>query len=152
MGKVDSDQEILEFAIFRENEAHNFYMALAGRVEDENIKKILEDLATEELDHKAKLELEIMKNGRTVSTELTPPRSSSDYILADDLSQLDMDARDVLLMGMEKEEASFRIFVNMIPKIHDEQSRELLLALAEEEVKHKLRFEIEYNNMLHKKT
>jgi rubrerythrin len=57
----------------------------------------------------------------------------------------------VLLMGMEKEEASFRIFVNMIPNVHDEQSRELLLALAEEEVKHKLRFETEYNNLLHKK-
>jgi rubrerythrin len=63
-----------------------------------------------------------------------------------------MDVRDVLLMAIEKEEASFRIFVNMIPNVHDEQSRELLLALAEEEVKHKLRFETEYNNMLRKKT
>lgn len=152
MGKVDSDQEILEFAIFRENEAHNFFLALAERVVDSNIKKMLEDLAAEELEHKEKLELEIMKTGRTVSTELRPPRPSSDYILADDSTQLDMDVKDVLLMGMEKEEASFRIFVNMIPKIHDEQSQELLLALAEEEVKHKLRFEIEYNNILHKKT
>ena len=151
MGKVDSDQEILEFAIFRENEAHNFFIALSGRVVDPNIKKMLEDLAAEELEHKEKLELEIMKNGRTVSTEMQPPRPSSDYILADDLVQLDMDVRDVLLMGMEKEEASFRIFVNMIPNVHDEQSRELLLALAEEEVKHKLRFETEYNNLLHKK-
>ena len=150
MGKVDSDQEILEFAIFRENEAHNFFMALAGRVVDLNIKKMLEDLAAEELEHKAKLELEIMKTGRTVSTELKPP--SSDYILMDSQAQLDMDVRDVLLLGMEKEEASFRIFVNMIPNVHDEQSRELLLALAEEEVRHKLRFETEYNNMLHKKT
>ena len=152
MGKVDSDQEILEFAIFRENEAHNFFLALASRVADPNVKKILEDLAAEELEHKAKLELEIMKTGRTVSTELKPARPTSDYILTDDLAQLDMDARDVLLMGMEKEEASFRIFVNMIPNVHDEQSRELLLALAEEEVKHKIRFETEYNNMLHKKT
>ena len=150
MGKVDSDQEILEFAIFRENEAHNFFMALAGRVADSNIKRMLEELAAEELEHKEKLELEIIKTGRTVLTEMQPPRPSSDYILSDDMAQLDMDARDVLLMGMEKEEASFRIFVNMIPNVHDEQSRELLLALAEEEVKHKLRFEIEYNNLLHK--
>jgi rubrerythrin len=151
MGKANSDQEILEFAIFRENEAHNFFLALAGRVADPNIKQMLEDLAAEELEHKEKLELEIMKTGRTVATEMQPPRPSSDYILSDDLAQLDMDVRDVLLMGMEKEEASFRIFVNMIPNVHDEQSRELLLALAEEEVKHKLRFETEYHNLLHKK-
>jgi rubrerythrin len=127
-------------------------MALAGRVSDPNIKRMLEDLAAEELEHKEKLELEIMKTGRTVSTELQPARPSSDYILMDSQTQLDMDVKDVLLLGMEKEEATFRIFVNMIPNVHDEQSRELLLALAEEEVKHKLRFETEYNNMLHKKT
>ena len=150
MGKPNSDEEILEFAIFRENEAYNFFMALASKVEDPNIKKMLEDLAAEELEHKEKLELEIMKTGRTVSTELQPARPPSDYILMDDQVQLDLDCKDVLLLGMEKEEATFRIFVNMIPTVKDEQSRELLLALAEEEVKHKLRFETEYNKLLKK--
>jgi rubrerythrin len=56
-----------------------------------------------------------------------------------------MDYRDVLLLGMEKEEAAFRIYVNLIGSVHDEQSRDVLMALAQEEVKHKLRFETEYN-------
>jgi rubrerythrin len=42
------------------------------------------------------------------------------------------------------------MFVGLIPNVQDEQSREVLLALAQEEVKHKLRFETEYN-MLNEK-
>ncbi len=33
---------------------------------------------------------------------------------------------------------------------HDEESKEVLLALAEEEVKHKLRFETEYDTLMKK--
>ncbi|MBN2180872.1 MAG: ferritin family protein [Sedimentisphaerales bacterium] len=148
MGKFETDEEILEFAIFRENEAHNFFLALAGRVKDPQIRQLFEDLAAEELEHKTKLELEIMKTGRTVSTEQTPPRPASEYIISDVSSELDIDYKDVLLLGMEKEEASFRTYVNLIPSVHNEQSREVLLALAQEEVKHKIRFETEYNMML----
>ena len=61
-----------------------------------------------------------------------------------------MDYKDALLLGMEKEEASFRTYINLIPSVQNEQLREVLLALAEEEVKHKLRFETEYNMMLKK--
>ena len=150
MGKVNSDKEILEFAIFRENEAHNFFLALASRVKDPQMRKVFEDLAEEELDHKEKLELEIIKTGKSISTEKKPPRPTSEYIISDDPSPLDMDYTDALLLGMEKEEASFRTYVNLIPTVQNEQLREMLLALAEEEVKHKLRFENEYNMMLKK--
>ena len=145
MGKVDSDEEILEFAISRENEAYNLYMTLADRVLDPRLRRFLELLAREELEHKAKLELEIIKTGRTVSTELQPARPANEYILTNEPAPLDMDYMDVLLLGMEKEEAAFRIYVNLINSIHDQQSKEVLMALAQEEVKHKLRFETEYN-------
>lgn len=150
MGKLSSDEEILEFAISRENEAHNFFLALANRVQDPQIRQLFEDLAAEELEHKAKLELEIMKTGRTVSTEQKPPRPESEYIISDDPSKLDIDYKDALLLGMEKEEASFRIYVKLIPSVQDERSREVLLALAQEEVKHKIRFETEYNMLINK--
>ena len=148
MSKVSSNEEILEFAIAKEAEAHHFYMALAGRVDNRGMGKVLEDLAEEELEHKRKLELEIMKLGKTVPTELQAGRPSKDYILADDAVVLDMDYKDVLLLAMEKEDAAFRIYVNLVGTIGDEQSREVLLALAQEEVRHKLRFEAEYDAML----
>ena len=150
MSKVNSDAEILEFAISKEVEAYHFFLALARRVDNQQMRELLEKLADEELEHKERLELEMMKSGRTVTTEYKPPRSDSDYILTDSPLPLDMDHKDVLLLGMEKEEAAFRTYVNLVANVHDEESREMLLALAEEEIKHKLRFETEYNELFKK--
>jgi rubrerythrin len=148
MSKVNSDQEILEFAISREVEAHYFFLALADRVEDPKMRQVFEDLAAEELEHKAKLELEILKTGRTLPEQQIPPgRPKSDYIISESDLPLDIDYTDMLLLGIAKEEAAFRMFVNLIPTVQDEESREILLVLAEEEVRHKLRFENEYNKL-----
>ena len=150
MAKAGPDDEILEFAIAREVEAYNFFMALAERVETSEIAKVFEDLAKEELEHKAKLELELIKTGKTLPTTEKVTIPEHDYIVSDVKSALDMDYKDVLLLGMEKEEASFRTYVNLLANVDDEESREVLLAIAEEEVKHKLRFETEYDMLLKK--
>ena len=151
MGRVNPDDEILKFAISREVEAYHFYLALAGRVDSSEMRKVFEDLAKEELEHKARLELEVMKTGKTVAVkQKLTPRPSSDYIISDDESQLDMDYKDMLLLGMEKEEASFRTYVNLVANAQEEESQEVLLALAEDEVRHKLRFETEYDMLLKK--
>ena len=147
MANVSPDNEILEFAIAREVEANNFYLALAGRAKSPEMRKVFEDLAAEELEHKAKLELEVIKTGKTVPTEV-PTAAEHDYIVSELGPELDMDYKDMLMLGMEKEEAAFRTYVNLIPNIQDQQAREVLLALAEEEVKHKMRFETEYDMLL----
>jgi len=150
MEKVAPDDEILEFAIVREVEAYNFYMALADRVESPEIAEVFRDLAKEEVEHKAKLELEVIKTGKILPATEKVTIPEHDYIISDVDSALDMDYKDVLMLGMEKEEASFRTYVNLIPSVHDEESREVLMAIAEEEVKHKLRFETEYDLLLKK--
>ncbi len=150
MLEPDDYYEVLELAIAKEIEAYNFYLALADRVKDRQISKAFKDLAEEELEHKAKLELEITKTGRTVAVERKLLRPEREYILSDDDSPLDMDYKDMLLLGIEKEEAAFRTYVNLVASVMDEESREVLLAIAEEEVKHKLRFETEYEILLKK--
>ena len=149
MGKAKPYDEILEFAIAREIEANRFYLALAERVDSAETRKVFEELAEEELEHKAKLELEVMKTGKVAGGEkVTIPEH--DYIVSNTDSLLDMDYKDVLMLGMEKEEAAFRTYVNLVAQAKDEESREVLMALAEEEVKHKMRFEIEYDMLLKK--
>jgi len=148
MAEVGPDTEVFELAISREVEAYYFFLTLANRVKSPKMRKVFEELAEEELGHKEKLELEIMKLGKTVDEQLKPPRPESDYILADTPSQLDMDYKDILLLGIEKEKASFRTYINLLSTIQDEETREILLAIAEEEVKHKLRFEEEYNKLI----
>jgi len=63
---------------------------------------------------------------------------------------VDMDYKDMLIMAMQKEEASFRLYVDLAGRVTNEDAHDTLLALAEEEVKHKLRFEIEYDLLLKK--
>jgi rubrerythrin len=148
MSRVDSNQQTLEFAISKEVEAHYFYMAMADRMEDPKMRKVFEGLAEEELEHKAKLELEVIKLGKTVATEQKPGRSSDEYILSDREGLLDLEYKDMLELAIAKEDAAFRIYVNLAGNAADEESQEMLLALAQEEVRHKLRFEAEYDALL----
>ena len=148
MAEPEYDDEALQFAIAKEIEAYNFYLALAERVADPRIREEFEALAQEELEHKAKLELEVMKLGKTITVEQNPLRPERSYIVSNDPALLDMDYKDMLLLGMEKEEAAFRTYVNLAASAKDEKSREMLLAIAEEEVRHKLRFQTEYDALL----
>lgn len=150
MAKNGPDNEVFELAIRREVEAYYFYMAIAERVATPEMRKVLEDFAQEELEHKATLELELMKLGQTVPIDQQLPAPSSGYVISNTDSLLDMDYKDILLLAIEKEEAAFRTYINLVPQIKDQESREAILAIAEQEVKHKVRFEVEYELLLRK--
>ncbi|MCP4609280.1 MAG: ferritin family protein [Planctomycetes bacterium] len=139
---------IFQLAIEKEVEAYNFYLAIANAVTDQRIRVAFEELAKEELEHKAKLELEVMKLGKTIAVEENPARPERTYIVSNDPSPLDMDYKDVLMLAITKEEAAFKTYVNMAASAPDKKSQEVLLAIAEEEVKHKLRFQTEYDILL----
>jgi len=148
MHQPDSYEEALEFAIDREIDANQFYLALAERVDSTEMRKVFEDLAQEELEHKAKLELELMKMGKTVEIRQPPDTPQRTYIISDNQSLLDMDYKDILMLGVEKEEAAFRTYVNLVPNAYDSESREVLMSLAQEEVRHKLRFQMELDMIM----
>ena len=60
----------------------------------------------------------------------------------------DMDYQQVLIVAMKKEKAAFRLYSDMAAATNDESLKELLLFLAQEEAKHKLHFEIEYDDVV----
>ena len=148
MRKIETAEDILDFAIAREEDANRFYLALAERVENPEMRKVFEELADEELEHKAILELEFLKKGKTLFLkDRQADFNISDYVINDEAT-LDITYKDMLSLAIEKEEASFRTYINLLAYVDNQESREVLLALAEEEVRHKIRFEIEYNNFL----
>jgi rubrerythrin len=140
------DNEILEMAIAREVDANRFYLALVARTQNPDIRKIFEELAAEELEHKAKLELEIMKTGRVVDTSRVPLGLQDDQPDYTPL-EYEIDFKNILLMGMQKEEASFRLYVEMAGMTTDHDSKEMLLAIAQEEAGHKLRFKTVFDHL-----
>ncbi|NIP24782.1 MAG: hypothetical protein GWN67_25575 [Phycisphaerae bacterium] len=148
MAEFETVEEILELAVAREEDAHIFLMALAARMVNPDMRKVFEELAAEELEHKARLELEIVKTGRVVTEGKKKLYFEANDYAADVGSEIDMDYKDLLTMAMQKEESSFRLYVDLASRVTEEDAYETLLALAEEEVRHKMRFEMEYDNIL----
>ena len=144
MADLDSIEEVLEFAIAREIEAYELYMYIAQYVETSVMRKICEDFAAVELEHKARLELELMKAGKVVSGPGKAVLNIADYIEQAG-SPIDMNYKELLVFAIKKEETSVRLYSDLANAVGDEESREVLLALAEQEDQHRLRFEIEYN-------
>jgi len=63
-----SADKILDFAIQKEEEAAQFYTNLADKMEKENMRKVFEGFAKEELGHKIKL-LAVKEGKKLVLTE-----------------------------------------------------------------------------------
>jgi rubrerythrin len=148
--------EILELAIAREVEAYNLYVNLASRVKDPQMRNIFEQVANEELDHKARLELELIKLGFSVPSA----SQTQDIGLDDDDKQdvfpkeqdLDIDYKEMLIFAMRKEQKSLRLYIEMATLVKDKESREMLVTLAENEAMHQARFEVEYNILMRRQT
>ena len=145
MSKTSVD-EILDFAIASEVSAARFYAELAGRMESDAMRKVFEGFAEEERGHKAKLEAIKQGNAR-FSTEEVVDLKIADYVV-DVEPKPNMDYQDALIWAMKSEKLAFKLYSNLAQLAEDEDLRNTLLALAQEEAKHKLRFEVEYDDVV----
>ncbi|MHC4265548.1 MAG: ferritin family protein [Planctomycetota bacterium] len=147
MGQFDSIEAILDFAISEEKGAQEFYLQLAQKVDNPAVKKALEDFAKEEAAHQAKLE-KIKAGGKLLQTS----NQVSDLKIADYLVDVapsaDMDYQSVLTIAMKKEKAAFKLYTELAAQTTDSEIKEVFLSLAQEEAKHKLRFEMEYDEVI----
>jgi len=140
----NSVDEILDFAIRKEEEAAEMYTDLAGKVEKQYMRKLFEDFAREEVGHREKL-LQ-MKEGRLLlpAEEKVMNLKIAEY-LEDVRPSAVGDYAHALTLAMKEEKAAFRMYTELAEATDDERVRATLLGLAQEEAKHKLRFEIEYD-------
>jgi rubrerythrin len=143
-GSVD---EILDFAIGKEEEAAQLYTSLAGRSKKSWMRQVFEEFASEELGHKAKL-LAIKQDKLLLpAAEKVMDLKLADYVMDVEASP-DLDYQDALVLAMKEEKAAFRLYSDLAAATDDETLRATLLALAQEEAKHKLRFEVEYDDQV----
>jgi rubrerythrin len=143
MTKTGDIVDILMVGINRETEANMFYNALSEYTEDPQVISMCRQFAEEELIHKANLELEVHKLGKSVSPCLVPGQAPLDYMV--DLSKVSqMDCGELLVMAMNKEKEAFRFYLELYAMTDNQEFRNVLMEMAEEEARHKLRFEIHY--------
>ncbi len=139
--------EILDFAMGREQAAHDFYMDLAKKMDRPGMKEIFTQFAGEELGHKSKLQR--VKEGKTLLAlkSKVMDLKISDY-LVDVEPEGDLDYQKALILAMKREKASFRLYTDIADGTDDSRMKETFHALAQEEAKHKLRFEVEYDDVI----
>ena len=143
-----SVDDILDFAIKNEEEAVSFYTDLSKKMKKPAMVQMFKDFAMEEDGHKAKL-IDI-KSGRLLITskEKVIDLKISDYMDTNIQIKEDLDYQDALVLAMRKEKQAFKLYSDLASKTDNEHIKKLLLAIAQEEAKHKLRFELEYDEIV----
>lgn len=146
MKEFKTIDDILDFAIKDELRASNLYAGLAKRTKSKEMQKIFEQFSKEELGHKKKLES--IKKGRTiaVSDKQVQDLKIGDYLIEVNTSRENLSYQEALIIAMKEEKAAFRLYTDLAAKTDDAVSKKTFLMLAQEEAKHKLRFEIEYDD------
>lgn len=140
----NSVDDVLDFAIKGEEEAVDFYNGLAGKMKNPAMKKVFESFAKEEMGHKAKLEQIKAGGSYTCPAQKILDLKISDYAV-DVKPSPEMDYQEALLLAMKKEKAAYKLYNQLATLTEDEELRTALLCLAQDEAKHKLRFEVEYD-------
>jgi rubrerythrin len=139
--------DILEIAIKREEDSYDFYMDIHSKVVDANVKDTLEFIAGEEKKHRA-----FLVDYRDGNFGKTALRMSDvvDYKIAEYLEEPEvgesLKPEDVYLVASHRELRSHHFYTELANLHADGDLREMLLRMANEELKHKEKMEYLYAN------
>lgn len=138
---------IIEMAIAKEEEAYDFYTELVGKVATKEAKDTLQFVAAEEKKHKEFLvnyrESGYGDEGLKLSTVV-------DYKVAEALEAPEpksgMENKDVYLIAAHREKNAHEFYQSLAAIHPDGKAKNVLLKMAEEELKHKEKMEYHYTN------
>lgn len=144
MKQFESVNDILDYAMVNEQDAVDFYTSFAEKVRGE-LRNMFLEFAQEEIKHKARLKKIKEERVFTFSQENIKGLNISDYTTN---YSIDMTYQDALILAMAKEKAAFKFYTYLAEKTDVPMLKVLFTSLAQEESKHKLRFEIEYDEYI----
>ncbi len=142
-----SVSEIIDLAIQREEEAYDFYTDIYNKLEDKDVKNTLEFIAKEELKHK-----EFLVNYRDGNygpdamrmTEVVEYKVA-EYLEEPEISQ-ETKSEDVYLVASHRELMSHKFYTKLAEMHSDGDLKNMLLKMANEELRHKEKMEYLYAN------
>ena len=134
-------EEILREAIQGEVESHQLYTGAVDLVESEHIRTLLRELAQEESVHKAALE-KMLANPEKISGQvrILQQMTVEDYRIADHLIARPLGPnatfQDVCIFAAKKEQQSHELYRDLAAQ-NTGEARDLLEAMAKDELRHK---------------
>lgn len=145
MSEFQSIDEILDFAINSEQEAIDFYTTLANQARREEMRDVFQQFAKEENGHKEKLKKIKHNKSFQFKEQNIPELKIADYRVEVEPNP-NMRYEDALVLAMNKEKSAFKLYNDLANTAPNTELRNVFLSLAQDEAKHKLRFEIEYDD------
>lgn len=142
----DHFNEIIDYAVEKEQEAVEFYQYLQKQAKFSAQRKMLEELENMEKGH-----IQILENIRCKGFEKLQPKKEkiedlkiSNYMVEKELGE-NMDYEDILIIAMKREEASYNLYTDLAMNFEHEETSQLFQRLAAEEAAHKHKFEVLYD-------
>jgi rubrerythrin len=138
-------ENILDYAISNEGKAAALYYELADKVERPGMREAFLHFAKEEEGHKARL-IKIKEGKMPVVDDQKVADLGITEQLVEPEPAPQMTYQEALLFAMKAEKAAFVLYTKLAEVTSDAGLQRVFRNLAQEEAKHKLRFEIEYDD------
>lgn len=142
-----SVDDVVNFAIEKEQKAMEFYQKCADRAKNPGIKKFFQEMAAEEQRHRDMLkELDVLGISDVQLAKVEDLRIG-DYLV--DVQFYDeITYQEALTLAMKKEEKAHAFYSGWKNKCMHEKTSKLFELLAQEEMKHKRTIETIYDDQI----
>ena len=143
----DELTELLDMAIYKEIASQAFYIAGQRKTPDQGAKTLMKELAEAELKHSQLLK-DIKEKGLAQSNwrrdEVLNLRISEYLTGGETLEGAGL--QDTLISAMKREQQSIEFYSRLMTMMRDKAAKRMCERLVHEELRHKLRLEIFYDD------
>ena len=144
---------IIQRAIRFEENAYDFYTGASEMVKLPHVRDMLNELAGEEVKHKEKLEGLLAGDTEQIVAAKQRPKIQdlklADYLVAPPLDE-GATIQDVLMTAMQREKNSHEFYNLMAGIAASESAKDLFQFLAQEELGHKNKVEVLYDDIIYR--
>ena len=146
----DELTELLDTAIYKEIASQAFYIAGQRTTQDQGAKTLMKELAEEELKHSQWLK-DIREKGlnkRSLHQDEVLNLGISEYLTGGGTLE-GASLQDTLIFAMKREQQSIEFYSRLMGVMRDDSAKHMCERLVHEELKHKLRLEIFYDDFFY---
>ncbi len=144
-------EEAIKIAIQKEIDAYNIYKDTSEKVVSNSSKKMLLDLAQQELGHRKLLE-NVLDEGKFQKLGSDTPKQTpgiSNFLKQTELEKY-ATPQEVMIFAMKEEEKAFNFYNDMKSHFSGTELENVFDKLADEEKSHKAKLEKEYDDHFYK--
>ena len=147
---LDELTELLNSAIYKEIASQAVYIAGQRNTNDPGARALMKELAKEELGHSQWIK-KLKERGlekRDWHEDKVPNLMISEYLTGAQTVE-GASLQDVLVLAMKREQEAIEFYSRMMGVMKDETAKRLCQRLVHEELKHKLRLEMFYDDLFY---